>query len=309
MHEHICLRQPEYQGLNRYIAEVWLTRLRNAGCQSIAEVTPIASHVAYPGTDERGRPALPLDEIKELSKRTGINIICATGYYTPEMAPALRGMDAETIADHMVQKIEDGFGNTGVYPGIVKVGAHHVPLTKVEERVFVAAGMAQSQTGVAVCCHSIFGPRNQMTALLKGGADPNHCYFSHVEAEIGWEGRSLQEEAEYLANIAHEGSSLLFNNFGFEHDTPWEDLVYLIKYLVNEGFASKILICIDANWTIQSNGTAWLEAEAKNPECRKRDYAYIFTRSVPDLLDAGISRETIQTFMVDNPRAILALSQ
>ena len=252
---------------------------------------------------------MPLNNLKELSEKLDINIVCATGYYTPENVPELKDMNAETIADKMVEKVEGGFGDTGILPGIIKVGAHHVPLTPIEEKVFLAAGIAQSKTGVAVCCHSIYGPRAQLEALVKSGADPDHCYFSHVEAEFGWEGRSLEAEAEYLLDIAQQGGSLLFNNFGFEHDTPWEDLVYLIKYLIDKGCENKVLISVDANWMVQPDATVLLEAEKVNPECRKRDYAYLFTRSVPDLLDAGITRENIHTFLVENPRSILQPSE
>jgi len=305
MHEHICIRQPEFHGLDLHIADVWLRRLRNAGCRSLAEVTPIPPHLPYPCVDEAGKPSIPLRDLKELSKRHDINVICSTGYYIPEAVPALRGMDAEAIANNMVGKVEDGFGDVGVHPGIIKVGGHHSPLTSSEEKVFVAAGIAQSQTGVAVCCHSIVGPLAQLDALIKGGADPDHCYFSHVECEFGWEGRSPREEAKYLEEIANRGGSLLLNNFGFEHDTPWEDLVFLIKHLIDEGCDKKILISMDANWTIRRDGTAMLEAEDINPECRRRDYAYLFARTIPALMEAGIGERDIRMFLVENPKVIL----
>lgn len=305
MHEHVCIRQPEFRGLDLNIADVWLRRLRDAGCRSLAEVTPIPPHLPYPSVDETGKPSIPLRDLGELSKKHDINIICSTGYYIPEAVPAIRGMDAEVIANNMVEKVEDGFGDVGVHPGIINVGAHHFPLTSSEEKAFVAAGIAQSQTGVAVCCHSIIGPQAQLDALIKGGAHPDHCYFSHVECEFGWEGRSLKEEAKYLEEIARRGGSLLFNNFGFEHDTPWEDLVFLIKHLIDAGCERKILISMDANWTIRPNGTAMLEAEDVNPECRRRDYTYLFTRTIPALVEAGIGERDIRTFLVENPKVVL----
>jgi phosphotriesterase-related protein len=298
------ISQPEYHGLNIYIADAWLKRLRNAGCRSLAEVTPILPH-RFSALNEKMGITTALNDIKELSKKCDINVVCSTGYYIPELVSNLKNLDAETISNTLIQTIEEGFGDTGVHPAIIKVGSHHLPLTPLEEKVFLAAGIAQSQTGVAVCCHSIYGPRNQLAILMKGDADINHCYFSHVEAEFGWEGRSLQQEAEYLLDVARKGGSLLFNNFGFEHDTPWEDLVYLIKYLVEKGYASKVLVSMDANWRIQRNGRALLADETKNPECGRRDYAYLFTHSIPEMLEAGITRENINTFLVENPKAIL----
>lgn len=48
-----------------------LTRLRNVGCDSLAEVTPISSHLPYPSNQLP--PALPLDEIRDLSKKEQVS--------------------------------------------------------------------------------------------------------------------------------------------------------------------------------------------------------------------------------------------
>jgi len=86
---------------------------------------------------------------------------------------------------------------------------------------------------------------------------------------------------------------------------PWEDLVFLIKHLIDEGCERKILISMDADWTIRPNGTAMLEAEDVNPECRRRDYAYLFTRTIPALVEAGIGERDVRTSLVENPKVVL----
>jgi phosphotriesterase-related protein len=297
MHEHVVAtfnEKLEARELDFAIRE--LRKAKIWGCRTIVEVSPPYMYLEKSG----GRNIRILQEV---SRKTGLNIICCTGYY--QIPPKLKDMDVETIANGMVREITDGIDGTNVRAGIIKVAANHVPLEPVEEKIFLAAGMAQSQTGVPICCHSIYGPRNQLEALMKGGADPNHCYFSHVEAEFGWEGRSLQEEAEYLLNVASKGGALLFNNFYLDFDTPWKDLTYLIHRLMDAGFANKVLISMDVNWTVHDNGNVELEAENVSPDCRKRNYAYLFNCAVPMLEEAGISRKIIDTFLVENPKNIL----
>jgi len=297
MHEHVVARfneKLEARELHYAIKE--LRKARMWGCHTIVEVSPPRMFLELNG----GRN-IPI--LQEVAKKTGLNIVCCTGYY--RIPPEINDMDVETIASRMIKEVTEGIDETNVRAGIIKVAANNVPLLAVEEKLFVAAGIAQSETGAPICCHSIFGPREQLGALVKGGADPNHCYFSHIEAEFGWEGRSLQEEAEYLLDITRKGGALLFNNFGFAQDTPWEDLVYLVRRLVDEGFENKVLVSIDVNWVIHDDGSVELEAETANPGCRKRNYAYLFTHALPMLEEAGINRKNIDTFLIENPKEIL----
>jgi phosphotriesterase-related protein len=297
MHEHIVARfneKLEDRELDYAVKE--LKKVKMMGCQTIVEVSP-------PKMFLEGKGGRNIQFLQRVAKESGLNIICCTGYY--QIPPEIKEMTVEDVADKMVKEISEGIEGTNVQAGVIKVAANSIPLNPLEEKIFLAAGIAQSQTGVPICCHSIFGPREQLETLIKGGADPEHCYFSHVEAEFGWEGRTLEDEAKYLLEIARRGGALLFNNFGFEHDTPWNDLVFLIRYLVEKGFDNRVLISMDVNWIMHNNGLVELEAEDANPECRKRNYAYLFTHAIPALEKAGIAKEAIKKFLIDNPKNIL----
>ena len=104
--------------------------------------------------------------------------------------------------------------------GIIKVAAGKTPFTEWEQSAFRAAAKVQKKTRTPIATHAIFEPRAQFDLLVKTGADPKRCFFSHIEAEFGWEGRSLSQEAKYLEAICKEGASLFFNNYLFEFDTP-----------------------------------------------------------------------------------------
>ena len=96
-----------------------------------------------------------------------------------------------------------------------------------------------------------------------------------------------------------------FNNFGFEFDTPWNDLVYLIRFLCDKGHANRVLTSVDCNWEWK-NGKQVFEASEKHPETARRTYGYMITEVVPELLKAGFSAAEVRTFLVENPRRFFA---
>ena len=161
----------------------------------------------------------------------------------------------------MVLELTEGIDTTAVRASIIKVAANRPRLTEWEAQVFRSAAKVHLRTGACIATHACSGAREQAEVLLRAGADLNRVFFSHVEAEFGWEGRTLQEEARYLEDIARQGGLLLFNNFGFEFDTPWPDLTYLLHDLCDAGYADKVLISVDCNWTWNAEGKIEFEVE------------------------------------------------
>jgi phosphotriesterase-related protein len=238
-----------------------------------------------------------------------VNIIASTGYYVERLTrPPLAKLTEDQMVDRMVHELTVGIDSLPVRAGIIKVAGNTAQLTPWEVQVFTAAAKAQRKTGACIATYACAGSREQADVLLRSGADLNRVFFSHVEAEFGWEGRTVKEEAAYLEKIARQGGSLLFNNFGFEWDTPWPDLVYLLKHLCDAGLQEKILTSMDVNWTWNKAGKIEFEAEAEHPGAERRTYAYMMTDAVPALLKAGFSEADIETFLVDNPCKFFARS-
>lgn len=142
----------------------------------------------------------------------------------------------------------------------------------------------------------------QFDYLVQHGANPRQLFFSHAEAGFGWQGRTREQMADYFLGLAREGGRMLFNNFGYDFHTPWEDLVYLIRFLCDHWHASTVLISIDAYWSWK-NDRIIIPLEEMFPHTRHRTYAYMMTDVVPALLKAGFSAKQINTFLVANPRA------
>lgn len=143
---------------------------------------------------------------------------------------------------------------------------------------------------------------------MRGGADPAFLYFSHVEAEFGWEGRTLGEEIDYLVTVAQRGSVLSYNNFGNVAHTKQDNLVAIIKAMIDEGLAYHQVATMDLTWDYVGDQRRILW-EDENPDGSARTYAYLLNTVVPWLSSHGISREHIESMVIATPRRLLAGSK
>jgi phosphotriesterase-related protein len=255
-------------------------------------------------------PHRRIDWLMEIADRVEVNIAVCTGYYHQEgfLPRSLAELSETRMVDRMVNELVNGIDSTSVRAGIIKVAAVRPQLTAWEEQVFRAAARAQKMTGACMATHAVAGAREQAAILLKNGVDLNRVFFSHVDTETGWEGRSVKEQAVYLEEIARQGGSLLLNNFGCSFYTSPENEIYLMKHLCDAGLAEKILISIDVNWTWNQTGEIEFEEQANHPEAGRRTYAFMMTDTLPELLKSGFTEKDLQTFLVNNPQAFLGRS-
>lgn len=287
IHEHVLFQYDDSRRKPSIDLEVkLLDEALGVGVKTVVELTPVRR----------------IDWFMEINSRTDVNIVASTGYYLERITPKpLAAFSEAQMIERMTRELTEGIDGTPVKAGIIKVAGNLPELTPWEIQVFTAAAKVHRQTGACIATHACAGSREQAEVLLRGGADLNRVFFSHVEAEFGWQGRTVQEEAKYLEEIARQGGSLLFNNFGFEWDTPWPDLTYLVHHLCDAGFQEKVLMSMDVNWTWNKEGKIEFEAEVQHPEAARRTYAYMITDAVPALLKAGFTEQDIQTFLVENP--------
>jgi len=246
------------------------------------------------------------DIIRLNDKVPEINLILCTGAHLDHCTPeGIRQLSEEGMVEHMIKEVTegyDGFEDTSIRAGIIKVAGRRSELDEWEKKNFRAAARVQQMAGVPIATHACAGAREQMELLRETGADINASFYSHVEAKSGWDGRSVEEQSRYLEEVARAGGYLQFNNFDFEFDTPFEDMLLLINYLEDNGYGDRIFISIDANWKVDEEGRIWHEQQKQHPETGKRTYAYAITHAVPMLMSAGVSLQRINKYLVDNPR-------
>ncbi|WP_018133473.1 phosphotriesterase family protein [Effusibacillus pohliae] len=302
IHEHFVFGYPGFQGdttLAPYDREAALQvgihvaeRLKAHGVKTVVDPTP----------NECGRdPEL----LREISERTGIQIICATGYYYEgESATAYFKFraalgDAETeIYEMFMREITEGIGRSGIKPGIIKLASSKDRITDYERMFFRAAARAQKETGITIVTHTqegTMGPE-QAELLVSLGADPDRIVIGHMCGNT--------DVSYHLRTLKH-GVNIAFDRFGIQGmvGAPMdEERVTVLLGLLGKGYGDKIMLAHD---TVNF----WLGRPLVLPEPVQQLMAnwhptHLFENILPALRQAGISEELIDTLFVENPKRL-----
>jgi len=262
-----------------------------AGIQTIIDAT---------ANDMGGRDPLLY---KELSQKTGINIIFATGLYTEEEgAPAYWRMRtafgtdiSKMISEMMIKEITEGVGTTGIKAGVIKV-ASGPEMTDYEKAVHKAAAIAQKATGVPIITHTQ-GPTGgveQAEFLVNQGADPKKVMIGHV---------NNSKDVNYHRSILQKSVNIAFDRFGIAGllgGAPDDVSVQNIATLCKEGYANKIMLSHDTM-------NFWLSRPIQVSDAIMKMLAnwrvdHISEDIIPALKAQGVTDDQIKTMMVENPK-------
>jgi phosphotriesterase-related protein len=290
MHEHVLtvfgMIPTNLRSASIDIAVNLLTEAKNAGVNTLVDMSPYRDIRLY----------------RDIAAKTDINIIAATGYYLYNSSkPDYQRQTEYQMEERMLKEVTKGIDGTNIRAGIIKAAAGSYKMTGWEQMVFRAAARINKATGVPIATHACEGALEQFKLLVENGANPNQLNFAHTESEFGWRGRTRKQIAEEFLTIVKEGGYLLFNNFSCEFYTKWENMVYLMRYYCDKGYANRIFISEDCNWDWK-NGKQYFEAEEDHPEAAKRTYAYLMKYEVPLMLQSGFTKGEIETFLISNPR-------
>ncbi|WP_049945146.1 hypothetical protein [Butyrivibrio sp. AC2005] len=209
-----------------------------------------------------------IDRIKELSEKTGINIVCATGVYTKtSRPPQLIVKDEEFYYETFKKEVEEGIDGTTVRPGILKAAiATYEQDGKLSEEEILpirACGRLSGETGLSVHIHTDPMIRTEdvvfaAQAAIDAGAEPDKVHICHMDnrlvAHIPVEeylknpttGRniSLDTQKELLSmgvTIGLDTWGMPIQNSSFFATDDFERLKALIN-LVDLGYEDKITI-------------------------------------------------------------------
>ncbi len=286
VHEHIVMPlDPMEREKSFEFAVSELKKAKALGLNTIMDVGP--------RNDVKG--------IKEVSEASGMNVVCCTGSYL--LTDEQQTMSINDFETNMRRDVEDGIQGTQIRPGVIKLSTRRLPITNAEKNLLIAGARIQKRYGLTICTHAVTGCAEQQQILEQAGADLSHCYFSHVEATFGWEGRSVEQEIDYLQTVVEKGSSLSFNNFGNWNHTKPNDLARIILELTKRGYDDRMVATIDLTWTI-ANGNIKILWGDTNEEGDDRTYSYPLRKAVPWMREKGLPKETIDKFMIDNPRRL-----
>lgn len=284
-----CFKEEEYMETCMKVVE----DAREYGIETIVDAT----------TNECGRNPLFL---KKLSEKTGMNIICSTGYYLqPESAYAYwmfrKGFaDIESeICEMMVAELTVGIGDTGVKAGCIKLASSYNEITEMEQVFFRAAARAQKETGCVIITHTqqgTMGPE-QAKILIENGADPKKIVIGHMCGST---------DIAYHEKVLSYGVYDNFDRFGFEgelfHTPTDEERMDLIKALYDKGYGDRIVVGHDS--VNVDLGRPVVMTPFMQEAMKWSNVTNMGKRIIPGLKARGLSDEAVDNFLAANPERI-----
>lgn len=239
---------------------------------------------------------------KQLSKKTGINIICMTGLFTEHMGAAGYWLVktwftdiSKLIAEMFVVEITKGISKTGVKAGAIKVASGET-VTDYEKSVFKAAVIAQKETGAPIFTHTE-GPNpgiEQADLFIKEGAAKSKVLIGHV---------SNSNDINYHKAILDKGFYVGFDRLGFAFYTNDEICIKNIADLCKQGYCERIMLSHDSvNFWRGRPVTVDVPEALREKLSKNWRVDHVCRDIVPALKEAGVSDKQIETMLVDNPR-------
>lgn len=242
--------------------------------------------------DEIGRDPLAL---KEVSLRTGVNIIVGCGhYYQKAHYPGVRDASVDDLANELRKDILEGIGDTGIKAGLIGEIGTSARITEDEKRVLTAAGIVGAETGKAVHVHTDLYTENGIEIvdiLTAEGMRTDKICIDHIDVWL---------RPDYVRALLDKGVYVEFDNFGKEFYVSRErrfaydlERIMLLKSLIDAGYQKQILvsndICLKTMWK-KYGGLG---------------YAHIL-RTVKNMaLENGIDANTYQSLLTENVKTFL----
>jgi len=135
-------------------------------------------------------------KLAEVSRRSGVHIVCPTGLHLEKYYPSGHWgarLTAEELTKVFIGEIEEGidaFDLSGPFvmrlsqrAGLIKIASGLDRISPHERRIFEAAANAHIQTGCPILTHTEQGTAAlEQVELLRGlGVDPRHVCLSHTD--------------------------------------------------------------------------------------------------------------------------------
>lgn len=291
-HDHILMcgefirtKFPQFYRDNVRAVARDLNHFHNSGGSLIVDCTP-------PGA---GRDA---SRLATLAAESTAHVVCATGVHLPIYYPdnyPLLSMNRDSLAEYFIREISDGVLRDGEGPslraGVIKVASGADRLSSFEVELFMAAAIAQNETGCPIITHTEAGPEcfEQVGLLLDNGAVPSKVVLSHCDrnSDIAFH-RALLQSGVILEYDQH------FRQL--RNDTTCVS-ISLLQALASE-FPSQFVVGMDL-----ARNSYWPHAGGKP------GMEWLTRGLVHKLQECGLSEAEIGRITRDNALAAFSLTQ
>ncbi|HKW69710.1 MAG TPA: aryldialkylphosphatase [Candidatus Dormibacteraeota bacterium] len=239
-HEHLFLRSPalpgqEFDDVNRAIEEV-----RDAvrgGLRTIVEVTPIGLG---------RRPA----GMREVAKRTRVNIVAATGYHRDAHYPGdhwVREASLELLTQRILTDLREGMHPDDWHTdtpldaaraGVIKAGASYQRISPLEKERLLAAAVGSKQTGAPILIHTEIGTCGHeiVDLLTHEGVRADRIILAHLDRN---------PDVELHRELAARGVWLEYDTPGRIKYRPDSQLLDLVEAMLETGHHGAVMLGLD----------------------------------------------------------------
>jgi len=240
--------------------------------------------------------------LAELSQKSGMRIVCTTGAYFEEAGQTytFRHMPIEQITEVYIREIEEGIGQTGIRAGAVKIATGAGTVTGYERKLVVAGARAARATGVPLISHTQDATcgHDQIDIVTGEGVAAERLLVGHSDGT---------DDHDYQRSLAERGAYVGFDRFGIHVFQPDEVRVRNLLRLARAGHLERILVSHDSIvcWMGRPLPIAQSFDELLEmlPDWRA---THLFRKIIPQLLEGGLSKDDVETLLVDNPRRFFA---
>ena len=294
-----------------------LMEFKKAGGDCIVDPTPIGVR------GDIGAPGAGIGAVRELSEKSGVKIVCATGlYHDTFMPPELKDKSEDELKAIFEDEIANGIGDSGIKPGFLKAAIGFVgpdgAIHPNEIKVFRAICRVAVETGMGIEVH-LTSPASGIKealvfadiALNEYHVNPRKLCFCHVGnliAEVLPIDEYILHGSKYDIDghreLLSKGVLISFDDFGShpcqssEFDNTYRPSDYIriraVHELINEGYVSQLLMSHD--FCCKTAGKSY----GGHGYCRVISYV------CPMLKKLGHTDEEIRTMTIDTPREFLA---
>ncbi|MBT4161396.1 MAG: phosphotriesterase-related protein [Gammaproteobacteria bacterium] len=293
IHEHILVgfpgwfldtRQPGFkrdEALIRVCAA--FEELKEHGVETVVDPCP----------NDLGRD---VEFIAEVSSRTGINLICATGFYYEKagIPYTLRYKEVDEIADIFINEIENGVGSTGIKPGLLKIATGEGVVSEYERKILTAAAKAAAATEIPVLSHTekCSCGHDQIDIVTGEGVAPGHLLVGHSDGT---------DDLDYQRSLAERGVYVGFDRFGLEGQVTDEIRIQNLKQLVDLGYRQQIMMSHDYVNCWLGTVPGMSAGMSLSDVLPNWNMTHIFERIIPALKLEGMTDDDFDVILKDNP--------
>jgi len=299
VHEHVLVGYPGWE----LDARAPKFKRSDALARAVDQMQALQDHGVGTFVDpcpmDLGRDAAFLAEI---AQKSGMKIVCTTGAYFEAEGNTFtfRALPAEEIEAIYVKEITEGIGDTGVKAGAIKIATGARVVSPYERKLVTAAARAAKATGVPIISHTQEAScgHDQIDIVTGEGVAANRLLVGHSDGT---------DDHWYQRSLAERGSFVGFDRFGITLFQSDEVRVRNVIKLAKAGHTERILISHDSIvcWLGRPYPFApsWQAMLDLLPDWRS---THIFKKIVPQLLEGGLSKDDVETILVDNPRRFFA---